>query len=112
MFIPSRSAVFNLAKFIIALAASSLSYADGLGDLQQALKTFKQSSPFSAQVNASLQNGSGEAQKNSVAGHTQFILEQGQDGLRITYPLELLELIDKETQLKRQNPQAETLLLS
>lgn len=108
MFTPSRSLAVNLAHLIVAFTFSSLTYADGLGDLQQALKTFDQRSPFNAQVKASLQNGPQEAKKKNATGHTEFTLKQGQSGLRITYPLELLELIEKETQLKKQNPQAET----
>jgi hypothetical protein len=93
----------------VSLSFSPSTYADGLSDLQQALKRLKQTSPFSAQINASLKRSNGEEKdKANEEGRTQFTLEQNQSGLQITYPTELLGTIDKETQLKKQDPQALT----
>lgn len=104
--------IFSLIGLLITAFASPVIHADGLNDLQQALKNFKQTSPFSAQVNASLQSSNGEEnkdrQESNKEGHTQFTLEQNQSGLQISYPSELLSIIDKETQLKKQNPQSPT----
>lgn len=105
---PSRT--FSLIGLLITIISSPVTHADGLSDLQQALKNLKQTSPFSAEVNASLKSSDGEESKKETRkeGHTQFTLEQNQSGLQIRYPTELLSIIDKESELKKQNPQALT----
>ena len=100
--------LLSLSLLFITLS-TSLTYADGLSDLQSALKSFKQSSAFKAQVNASLKSGNADDKENPVKeGHTQFTLEKSQTGLQISYPNEILEAVAEETELRKQNPQAPT----
>ena len=83
--------------------------ADGLSDLQQALKTFKQTSAFKAHVSASVKKANTENDETSqTEGHTQFYLEKNNSGLHLSYPNELLVTIEKEAELKKQTPSAPT----
>ncbi len=105
----STSKTFSLISLLITTIFSQFTYADGLSDLHKALSTLKQTSPFNAQVNARLtRSNTEEKNKTDIEGHTQFTLAQSQSGLQISYPTELLGAIDKETALKKQNPQALT----
>lgn len=101
--------IFSFTGLLVTAISSPSTYADGLSDLQKMLNSLKQTSSFSAQVNASLKRSNVEEKnKTDIEGHTQFTLEQNQSGLQISYPTELLGTIDKETALKKQNPQALT----
>ena len=103
------SILLHPASLLIVILFSTASHADGLSDLQQALNTLKQTSPFNTQVNASLKRGDGEKNTSDInESNIQFTLERNQSGLRVAYPSELLDSIDKETELKKQNPQALT----
>lgn len=106
MFTPRTQILFCFLNILLALL-SPMSHADGLTDLQNALKTLKQTAPFKAQVNATLINSKND--KNPPKqGHTQFRLEKNESSLAIHYPTELLATIDQEAELKRQNLQATT----
>lgn len=101
--------LFSFTGLLVTAIFSTSSHADGLNDLHKALNNLKQTSPFNAQVNASLKRGNAdETDKTNNEGHTQFTLEQNQSGLQISYPNELLASIDKETEHKKQNPQTPT----
>lgn len=99
-------------KLLLSLSLASLissAHADSLHDLQQALKKFEQNSPFSAQVTASVKNQNKEGDDHNIKeGLAQFAVEQNPAGLHIRYSPELLSNIDRETEAKKQNPQAST----
>lgn len=102
----------SLAKVLLSLPLTLLIpsvHADSLHDLQQALKKFEKNAPFSAQVAASVKNHSTEGgDKKIKEGLARFAVEQNPAGLHIRYSQELLSNIDKETETKKQNPQAPT----
>ena len=103
------SHIFFCINLLLITFSTPSVYADGLSDLQQALKTTKQSSAFSAQVTASVKTTNPDDDENPIKeGQTQFTLEQNQTGLHISYPTELLDAIRKESELKKHNPQALT----
>lgn len=100
---------FPFCCLLIILFISGPTQADGLSDLQQALKTFRQTSVFKAHVTASVKTANTENEGAAPKeGHTQFYLEKNETGLHLSYPNELLGSIETEATHKKQNPSATT----
>lgn len=93
----------------ILLSLSSITWADGLSDLKNALSRFDDQTPFKAQIHAVINSTNTEGNdKIHKEGSIEFQIQQDANGLQILYGNNLLQQIDNETREKKTNPTAKT----
>ncbi len=93
---------------LLCLSACSL-FADGLGDLRNALTGLKGQTPVKGTVEVSSWRRSGEGKEaTETSGGASAWVEDGPQGLKMQWSRQLLQQVDQEALAKKANPQAKT----
>ncbi len=86
-----------------------MAFADGLSDLKSALERLQGNSPISAILEATIIENQGEGKDKVVKnGNVEINLQDGEQGLQITYSNQVLKNADEESNLRVKDEDADT----
>ncbi|MBC3934666.1 hypothetical protein H8K47_04775 [Undibacterium sp. CY7W] len=98
-----------MSAAIVFTSCALSAHADGLNDLKTALARLHGSVPVKAQVETRINNRIGEGKElEESAGQASIQLEDGNRGLQLVFPKELLSKLEAEERAKEKDPKAKT----
>ena len=104
-----RSSFVRSAVFLVALAAASLSRADGLADLKGALARLQAQTPLKATLEVKTFDRRGEgADAIDKQGQASVGVDDGARGLQVLYGRDTLARMDAESRQLARDPKAKT----